>query len=246
MSNFDLEKQESTLFIDIGNTALKVGFKSDGKWKLNTYKTTEEAAKQVINHPYPVRRIILSSVRETIKDAFEKEVESHLIHEILIKDIDKTTLEYQTPETLGIDRYLGCFGAQIHTNKAVVVIDAGSACTIDYMDEDGVFKGGVIMPGLTSILNIFEKTAPQLPKIKLKFPKHFPGKSTTESLELGQIVFFIDGISKMLERFTSLYGDYDLFLNGGDAESVNELIGFKGQVNKKLLFDGMEKMIKLR
>lgn len=243
MSNFDSQKPESVLFIDIGNSSIKVGFKSNHKWTVHTHKTAKEAANQINNHTYPVKSIILSSVREVVKDALESEVESHLIREISIKDIDSNLLDYETPETLGIDRYLGCFGAQSHSSKQVVVIDAGSACTIDYMDEKGVFQGGVIMPGLSSILNVFTKTAPELPSIEVQFPKHFPGKNTAESLELGQVVFFADGVSKMLERYTAIFGEYELYISGGDAEVVHELIGNKGKVAKNLIFEGMERFI---
>lgn len=243
MSNFDSQKSESVLFIDIGNSSIKIAFKSDNKWKVYTYESANEAANLINNHLYPVTSIILSSVREAIKDALESKVESHLIKELLIKDVKRDLLDYQTPETLGVDRYLACYGAKIQTKNPVVVIDAGSACTIDYMDEKGVFKGGVIMPGLLSILNVFDRIAPELPKIEVQFPKHFPGKTTNESLELGQVVFYADGISKMLERYTKIFGEYDLFISGGDADVVNELIGNKGAIQKNLVFDGMERML---
>ncbi|GAB5409407.1 MAG: pantothenate kinase [Balneolaceae bacterium] len=241
MSNFDSQTSESILFIDVGNSSIKVGFRSDNKWKSHTHKTAVSAANQINNHTYPVQRINLSSVREAVKHSLENEIESHLIWEITIKEIPSEFLDYQTPDTLGIDRYLACLGARAKTNKAVVVIDAGSACTIDYMDEQGVFRGGVIMPGLSSILTIFHKTAPELPLIDVQFPKHFPGKSTRESLELGQIVFFADGISKMLERYTAIFGDHELYITGGDAETIDELIGAKGSIDKNLIFKGMEK-----
>ncbi|MEQ9310141.1 MAG: type III pantothenate kinase [Balneolaceae bacterium] len=243
MSNFDSQKSESTLFIDVGNSSVKVGFKSNNKWKSHTHKTAAMAANQINNHTYPVQRIYLSSVREAVKDSLEGDIESHLIREINIRDIQSDLLDYETTESLGIDRYLACLGAKSKTSKAAVVIDAGSACTIDYIDEKGVFRGGVIMPGLSSVLTIFAKSAPELPSIDVQFPKHFPGKTTKESLELGQVVFFADGVSKMLERYSAIFGDYELFISGGDADTVFGLIGNKGTVEKHLIFDGMEKFI---
>lgn len=242
MSNIDSQKTESTIYIDIGNSAIKVGYKSEGNWIVHKYITAVETAYQVNNHTYQVNKIIISSVRKSLMEAFEKEVEAHLLEELTVNNIDKKFLEYETPETLGLDRYLACLGAKAYSDKAIIVIDAGSACTIDLMDENAVFKGGVIMPGLSAILNIFKKTAPELPEIGLNFPHHFPGKNTKESLELGQVVFYTDGIKKMLERYSNLIGIYDLFITGGDSKPVNKLIGGIGTIKKDLVFDGMEKL----
>lgn len=243
MTNFDSQHTESTLFIDVGNSSIKIGFKREGKWTIHSYKKAEDAAFGVNNYPYPLKHIMIAAVRRDITDALEKGIESHLVTELKISDVKKEALDYETPETLGMDRYLGCLGAKLHSDNAVVVIDAGSACTIDYMDAQGVYKGGVIMPGLYSVLSIFKNTAPELPVIEIAFPKNFPGKSTKESLQLGQVVFFADGVNMMLDRFSSLYGEYDLFLTGGDAETVSKIIGNLGVVNRQLVFDGMERVM---
>lgn len=243
MSNFDSQHTESTLFIDVGNSSIKVGFKKESKWTVHTFENAKKAAFDINNYPYPLKRIILASVRQDITDTLEREIESHLIHELKISQVKKDDLEYDTPDTLGIDRYLVCLGAKKATKEPVIVIDSGSACTIDYMDENGVYKGGIIMPGLHSLVNIFKRTAPELPAIEVAFPKNFPGRSTEESLQLGQVIFFADGINMMLDRFSSIYGEYDLFLTGGDAQTVSQLIGNLGIVDQSLIFDGMASML---
>lgn len=243
MSNFDSQHTESTLFIDVGNSSIKVGFKKESKWTVHTFENAKKAAFDINNYPYPLKRIILASVRQDITDTLEREIESHLIHELKISQVKKDDLEYDTPDTLGIDRYLVCLGAKKATKEPVIVIDSGSACTIDFMDENGVYKGGIIMPGLHSLVNIFKRTAPELPAIEVAFPKNFPGRSTEESLQLGQVIFFADGINMMLDRFSSIYGEYDLFLTGGDAQTVSQLIGNLGIVDQSLIFDGMVSML---
>lgn len=243
MSNFDSQHTESTLFIDVGNSSIKVGFKREGKWTVHSFENAKKAAFDINNYPYPLKRIILASVRQDITDTLEREIESHLIHELRISQVKKEELDYETPDTLGIDRYLVCLGAKEITENPVVVVDAGSACTIDYMDEGGVYKGGVIMPGLNSLVSIFKRTAPELPAIEVAFPKNFPGKSTEESLQLGQVIFFADGINMMLDRFSNIYGEYDLYLTGGDAQTVSKLIRNSGTIDESLIFDGMASML---
>lgn len=243
MSNFDSQKSESTLFVDIGNTSIKVGYLSDGKWEVHTHKTAIEAAKEINNHMYPVKQIIMSSVKKNLRDTLEKEIENSPLREITIEDVDSDKIDYQTPETLGIDRYLGCLGARGHSGKGVVVIDGGSACTIDYMDNDGVYHGGVIMPGFKAIMNIFRETAPELPEVKVQIPEVFPGKSTKESLQWGQVGFFVDGVISILQAYDRKFRDFDLYITGGDAEMLNLLLGDVGEVNPRLVLMGLKEMI---
>lgn len=243
MSNFDSENQKSSIYVDIGNSSIKIGFLSEGKWVVHSYKTALEAAKQINNHMYPVKHIFLSSVKETVKEALENEIEIKNLKEIRIFDISSSKLDYKTPETLGIDRYLACLGAFSASQKGVVVIDAGSACTIDYMDGKGVFQGGVIMPGFRSIMSVFKEVAPELPEISVGIPENFPGKSTKESLQWGQVGFFVDGVISILEAYDEKYEDYDLYLTGGDAGILFELLGHVGEVNPNLVLIGLREAV---
>lgn len=245
MSNFDSENQESLIYVDIGNSSIKIGFLSNDKWTVHTHKTALDAAKEINNHMYPVRHIYVSSVSERMKDAFKRDIETKNLNEITIADIPSDTLDYQTPETLGVDRYLACLGAHSISKKGVVVIDAGTACTIDYMDSNGVFHGGVIMPGFKSIMNIFKESAPELPDIKVGIPKVFPGKSTAESLQWGQIGFFVDGVISILESYDEKFSDYELYLTGGDAPVLYELLGHVGEVSPWLVLMGLKKAVEI-
>ena len=241
MSNFDSENQESLIYVDIGNSSVKVGFLSSDKWTVHIHKTALDAAKEINNHLYPVKHIFVSSVRESVKEVLGNEIQTRNLKEITIENIPGDKLDYETPETLGIDRYLACLGAYSNSGKGVVVIDAGSACTIDYMDGEGVFHGGVIMPGFKSIINIFKESAPELPEVKIGIPKIFPGKSTTESLQWGQVGFFVDGVISILESYDEKFNNYDLFLTGGDAPVLYELLGHIGEVNPNLVLTGLKK-----
>lgn len=243
MSNFDSSLSESILFVDIGNSAVKVAVKNGSSWKIHNYNYAEEAAHEINNRIHPVKKIVLSSVRESTRDAIMSEIQAHLVDELTVKDIPEERLDYRTPETLGIDRYLSCLGAHSLEKEGVVVVDAGTACTIDYMDREGVFQGGVIMPGLHPLHSIFNNTAPALPQVDIEVPGSFPGKSTSESLQWGQVVFWVDGLKQQLQRFQSTFGEFELFLSGGDAEMVQNLLRVDARIEKDLIFRGMEIML---
>lgn len=243
MSNFDSNNLDKTVFIDIGNSSIKLGLKKSSNWKVERFEHIE-SVKARISEIKHVQEIFVSSVRKEIANRLSDSLNSYLVKILSIEDLKSSTLDYDTPQTLGIDRYLACLGAKSKTKKAVVVIDAGSACTIDYMNENGVYKGGVIMPGLHSFLNIFKNTAPELPEIRPTLPNEFPGKSTKSSLEIGLNQFFVDGINANLDRYSE-FGEFDLYVTGGDAERVSEWIGNIGSIDRNLVFEGMEKFLEL-
>ncbi len=242
MSNFESENQDSSIYIDVGNSSIKIGVFQNDKWKVNSTKEVEEAIVLINKYEQPVSRIFLCSVRKELSEAFSKQVGDRTLKQVMISDIPARNLDYDTPETLGIDRYLACSGAYSIANKGVVVIDAGSACTIDYMDANGVFQGGVIMPGLKSILSIFKEAAPELPEIKVGIPANFPGKSTKESLQWGQVGFFVDGIISVINAYDEKVEDYNLYLTGGDAPVLYELLGHIGEVHPNLVLTGLREM----
>ena len=76
-------------------------------------------------------------------------------------------LDVEQPDAVGVDRLIGCFAATqgLAENEAAIVVDAGTAVTIDLVTGDGVFKGGVIYPGVdANCLQLNQQTAalPQL------------------------------------------------------------------------------------
>lgn len=245
MSKNDSLNPKKTLFVDIGNSSIKVAFKKDGSWQKihDNFKSVTYLISWLKSHKASISNLIVASVRRDHFLLLQDQIKDQEIISIRIEDIPSDTLNYSTPKTLGIDRYLGCLGAFHQVKKNIVVVDAGSACTIDAMDENGIYQGGSIMPGLQSILTVFKSTAPELPEIDIEIPAQWPGKSTAESLQWGQVVFFLDGINCALDRYKNAYGEFDLFLTGGDAEVIQGLISEDSKRDEFLIFKGMEAFI---
>lgn len=245
MSKNDSTNSKKTLFLDIGNSSIKVAFKEEGQWKKASdhFKSVTYLISWLSSHKDSFGDLVVASVRKDHFKLLENQIVDHRIIEIRIDDIASEKLDYSTPKTLGIDRYLGCLGAVEQVHKSVVVIDAGSACTIDLMDENGIYRGGVIMPGLQSILNIFKLSAPELPEIEVEIPSTWPGKNTAESLQWGQVGFFKAGIESALNQYYEEFGTFELFITGGDAEKISELIDDTSIRDEFLLFKGMDAFI---
>jgi type III pantothenate kinase len=122
------------------------------------------------------------------------------------------------------------------------VIDAGTALTIDYMDQDDVYHGGLIAPGLSAFGEILHQKAPALPNVEMEIPETWPGKSTIDSLKWGQAGFYKMAIEGILQKYKEVFGDFELFLTGGDAHKIENLMETESKVRPFLIFDGMKRL----
>ncbi|MEQ8850873.1 MAG: type III pantothenate kinase [Phycisphaerales bacterium] len=134
------------------------------------------------------------------------------------------------PDTrTGQDRLLAACGAWAVKQQACVVIDAGTAITVDFVDGEGVFQGGAIAPGARMSLSALHRGAPALPEVELRAPLEDPfGRNTTQAI-LNGVFYGIRGMVRALaERYALAYEAYPAIIaTGGDAEllfSGDELI----------------------
>ncbi len=103
------------------------------------------------------------------------------------------------PGEVGTDRIVNAVAAYDEFKDAVIIVDLGTAITVDLVTEGGEYAGGAIAPGIgISMEALFTNTA-VLPRVELKRPSRFVGKNTTEAMQSG--IFFgfsalIDGIIK--------------------------------------------------
>ncbi len=125
------------------------------------------------------------------------------------------------PEKTGIDRVLNVAAAYEQIGKACVVVDAGTAITVDCCNDEGNFLGGAIAPGLSTQLDsLHEKTA-KLPRVKFSVPEH-PFGMTTEQAILHGVYHGIRGMVKeLVENYATELGNWpDLIATGGDAQAL--------------------------
>lgn len=233
------------LFLDIGNSHIKLAIKRGVTWKV-VYRagngSIEDLPKAIDELP-AADLLVISSVRKDVLDQV-MEILNYVDIKVLTNSlIERVNLDYDTPETLGMDRFLTCYGAISSTNHDVICVDAGTACTIDWMTGDGVFRGGVIMPGLKLYYETVNRHLPELPPVTYATPKHWPGKSTVESLHWGTSGSYLMAIEGFLRKYEELIdGEAELFLTGGDSVFLESSLNTTLHIHHRpyLLFDGME------
>lgn len=128
--------------------------------------------------------------------------------------------------TLGMDRQLCALAAYSRAQQACVIIDAGTAITVDFVDGEGTFQGGVIAPGLGMMLaSLHEKTA-ALPKLQYTNPDPARGpfgKDTKHAMLLGVRGAAIGLARYVIEQYAQKYEAYpQIVATGGDAAALFE------------------------
>ncbi|MCH8566867.1 MAG: type III pantothenate kinase [Balneolales bacterium] len=234
-------------FIDIGNTTIKIKKWSGNSWQ-QVYSTATPNAAEAADY---IRRneskafaiSVVDSAREEMNKLMADHGNSDLIDWLTIDQIPAKTLDYENKETLGMDRYMACLGARSMDEKAVIVIDAGTACTIDYMDDRGVYRGGVIMPGISLWEKSLRQFAPALPSVERDIPMKWPGKSTEDSVRWGLTGAFVSAVDGLVRRYDNLAS---LYVTGGDGDWLARRIERSSKVNSNLIFYGMKKLVESR
>jgi type III pantothenate kinase len=131
------------------------------------------------------------------------------------------------PERVGLDRLLDALAANSRrpAHTSAVIVDAGSAVTVDLVDQEGVFRGGVIFPGFRLMSLALHHHTALLPLVEM--PDQAPplvGTSTTAAIRSGIFRAVAGGIRQALEEMREV-GPVVVFLTGGDGRVLHPVLG---------------------
>lgn len=210
------------LAIDVGNTRIKAAVFEDTAI-LETYvflKTElEKNIQNILNKYKNLTHFIVSSVSDVEKQAFSDFENLINIHFISHNDSFPFVNRYGTPQTLGVDRMVLAAGATLQfPNQNRLVIDAGTCITYDFIDESDNYLGGAISPGLRLRYEALHNFTAKLPLLELENPKHFIGKSTSESIHSGVVNGLVYEIDGFIDEYKALYSNFIIILTGGDTD----------------------------
>lgn len=139
-------------------------------------------------------------------------------------------LDYKTPATLGPDRIAAACGARaLHPDADCLVIDAGTCITVDFLDRQGTYHGGAIMPGIDMSLKALHTFTAKLPLVGIEAGRKAAvlGRSTEESIVAGTL----GAATLALAGYVALYREkrpqLQVLLTGGDAARLNPAAGWQ-------------------
>ena len=153
---------------------------------------------------------------------------------------------YRNPEHLGVDRWAAMIGARAATSSACLVVDAGTAITLDALDPRGVHLGGQIMPGLRLMSESLGCSTSDLPLVNTNTlvidPDASPfATSTNDAIAKGILGAVAGSIERSLQflRAAKADVDVDVILTGGDAAIIQHHLHQATELRPHLVLEGL-------
>ena len=232
------------LLIDQGNSSLKWCLRDDESFVSMRVGQLSELEKFIKSESYLISDIYLSSVKTTDQiDSICRVVNKLTKLEVQIAETGASYHQlqngYDNPAQLGIDRWLAMIAVWHRIQSGAIIVDAGSALTLDIVNDSGQHLGGHIIPGLSLqkklLLSetdgvIFDESATSSLNV--------PGRSTSTAVHNGCISNLIFYITQMYQQ-NSNQGALPLFITGGDASVLSKNLRFEHQVVTDLVLQGL-------
>jgi type III pantothenate kinase len=244
------------LAIDIGNTNIVLGLYDGRKlithWRLLTVpERTADEYGVIISHLVAaegfrcsqIRSIAVScvvppmvSVSQELANKFFK------LDPLMVGPGIKTGMPilYDSPKDVGADRIVNGIAAYEKYRDACIVVDFGTATTVDFISKKGEYVGGAIAPGLLISLEALFQRASKLPRIEIVKPKEVVGKNTVSSIQAGIFygyVGLVDGIVQRIQKENGVHAK--VVATGGLAPLVASECSSISEVDEFLTLEGL-------
>lgn len=207
------------LVIDFGNSLTKIAvFRQYIIIKQYQFSKLEINNLEEIIDKYPrIRSVIVSSVID-----YSNEIKHFLKKKLSFFELDYKTAvpiinNYKSPKTLGKDRIAAIVAAaSLYPNKHVLVIDAGTCITYDFVNANKEYYGGSISPGINMRFKALHEYTSNLPYVEANKVDFLIGSTTEESILSGVYNGIINEIDGIIWSYKENYENLTVILSGGD------------------------------
>jgi len=250
------------LAIDAGNTnvvfALLDGREVKGRWRIATdpRRTADEYAvwlTQLLSiegyDRSQVDGVIISTVVPRATHNLQWLAEKYFKVDALIagqKPVEwEMAIDVQEPQSLGADRAVNAIAAHALHEGDLIVIDFGTASTIDWIDFRGAYKGGIIAPGINLSLDALVSAAAKLPRIAIEAPEDptVIGRDTVSQMNIGIYWGYIAMIEGLVARMKAEIGrPAKVIATGGLAVLFEQHTGVFDVIEPDLTIQGLAMM----
>jgi type III pantothenate kinase len=250
------------LALDIGNTAIKGGL-FNGTALRRTFRLATDPAASVPAYRHALRhhldgaeidRVGIVSVVPTVGALVTEAARAETMQLPFVVSHRSPlpfAVGYETPETLGTDRIAAAAGAWAlyhddAPDRPLVVVDAGTAVTLEVVSADGTFLGGTIGAGPDLVRRALARGTAQLPEVDARLPRRAVGRSTKEALQAGLMWPFLDGVRGLLARTADELGaDPVVVATGGWSELLAAHVEAVDHVEPDLVLHGVRALLAL-
>ncbi len=235
------------LIIDIGNTVAKVAiFKSDNSIAYKQFFSNKTLAGiEDLCKRYTIKRGIVANVIDLTAEVVDKL--NGLGIPLLWLDHNTPLpikILYKTPKTLGYDRVAGIVGAYLeHPSNDILVVDAGTAVTYDFIDSKGQYYGGNISPGIKMRLKALNQYTARLPLVSPEGEVKKLGQTTEEAIRAGVIRGVEFEILGYVNEMSTQYPNLLVFLTGGNDFSFDSNVKNSIFADRFLVIKGLNRIL---
>ena len=247
------------LAIDAGNTnvvfAIFEGKKLKARWRIATdaRRTGDEYAVWLMQllsirgvKPKEIDRIIISTVVPRALHNLEVLAKHYFNIEPLIAGEGAASyhidIDVPDPRSLGADRAVNAVAAHAKYPGDLIVIDFGTATTLDAIDFNGAYKGGIIAPGINLSLDALVGNTAKLPRIAIEVPSSDSviGTNTEEQMLIGVFWGYVAMMEGLISRMRAQIGrPAKVIATGGLAVLFDEATDIFDAVDSDLTLDGL-------
>ncbi len=244
------------LAIDVGNTHTVLGlFEGEtvaAHWRVATRKdATPDEVGVLLRElfagagldPTAVRGVIVSSVVPDLNDVIAKAAARYFRRDPLFVEPGVRTglpILYENPHEVGADRIVNAVAAVARYGAPVIVLDFGTATTLDVVGPKGEYLGGVIAPGLGISAEALFARAARLTRVPLRKPRRVIGANTEESVQSGLFFGYASLVEGRVRRVRAELGaDAKVVATGGLARVFEGEMPFLDAVDPGLTLEGL-------
>jgi type III pantothenate kinase len=220
------------LVLGIGNSRLALGVFAGGQLvhsarlshrdRAQWPQAVKDAWAYIADSQSPA--VAAASVHPDLDPVLGEIVQRQTAHDIqwVGREIDpRIRIRTRNPAQTGIDRILNIAAAYEQMQKACVVVDAGTAITVDCCNDQGEFLGGAIAPGLEMMLDALHEKTARLPRVTFTAPLPGFGDSTAAAISLGAFNAIRGLVRETVENYATHLGSWpDIIATGGDAQTL--------------------------
>lgn len=232
------------LVVDVGNTNVKLAVFQDNEIidkQIVDLNVVDIKIQNLVSLHDNLNNAIISSVghlNESQKTSIINSINNSIVLDTNTKIPFKN--KYKTPNTLGVDR-IALVSASVlkYPKNNVLIIDAGTCITYDFINAKNEYLGGAISPGISTRYKSLNNLTANLPLLKRKAPKKLIGNSTKQSIHSGVINGISMEIDGIVNKYNKKYKDLTVILTGGDSEFLSKRLKSSIFANSNFLLEGL-------
>ncbi|MEJ2140152.1 MAG: type III pantothenate kinase [Woeseiaceae bacterium] len=249
------------LLLDIGNSRLKWGVLEDGAIHRTGHIAQDAIKSQGLSAltsklPRRVDTVLASNVAgPSFATRLSGVVGMHCGCDMQFAHSEKQacgiTNSYRQPRRMGVDRWVAMIGAWAEVQAACVIVDAGTAVTIDVLDDEGQHLGGQIFPGVALMTSVLASQTSDISPVLPRRTAQASGmsmfaSSTSRAVEQGSINAVVGAIERALWTLDDNGYAPEVFLTGGDASRILGSLDEEALHRPNLVLQGLAQLLESR